>query len=794
MSENPGCRASIDASTKGVGGTFGPMSRDIERGDVADAPSTSERASLLGDDAHARERERSGRRASSRGYGWGARARDVATHPIALAVTVIVAVLGVIYREEMVVANAINDGGYPRVAHEIWLGSDVPGVKRMIFERNRNVLEQAGWSLRLWTEADVNERNFPLTLATIERGRAYHQLTGENVYSMLVDLMKYEILYHNGGLYLDTNVELFKDITPLFDAALATNKEVFMVKDPGDSRFYSAGVLGATTPRAAVFEKVLNTTGYLTGIDFGQRCIANAITGPVWLSHIIFDQHLQDSILALERDVAYPLGCGENQYDTCVREVKAADAENNPDVRWMMDNSVVDGSDITGKRSFTKHMSLTWKRVTSGSDDWNPLTVKQALVQEVDGSYWNTTLPCTTIASAYPDSYAIDHFSFHGASWQTGCDAKQRQQMVINWLEKKVPPNDDLLHKWSLSLVRQLGAPLHTSSLVTRVRLHKSGGVYQKAKLVVAATSIRGGASLLNEVLATTSDHPLNSTLWQREGLPRTDAFFANYITLGDWWSVASLPKYDTASWRGKLRTYLLEIGVKEATIDASFDYPGEFVDEVLSRAWEAGIDKVYVSILGAKLHSTEVERKRAEFVLESIMSSTKEPLVMCVDRKNKLGMYASSLRGALGLAPFQQIRAGADPFDADLIPVREFSSASEPIKFSANVFDEFVRQSRAWLNASKRISAVHERNCVEVSYEDNLATPEALKRTIDTLNDNYALELNSMALPLVKLEKVNKEVAASDFINPEAIPAQALVGAYEPPARPAASRRAAQT
>jgi len=50
------------------------------------------------------------------------------------------------------------------------------------------------------------------------------------------------------------------------------------------------------------------------------------------------------------------------------------------------------------------------------------------------------------------------------------------------------------------------------------------------------------------------------------------------------------------------------------------------------------------------------------------------------------------------------------------------------------------------------------------------------------------------MALPLVKLEKVNKEVAASDFINPEAIPARALVGEYEPPARPAASRRAAQT
>ena len=657
----------------------------------------------------------------------------------------------------------------------------------MIYERNRKVLEQAGWSVRLWTGADVNERNFPMTLATIERGRAYHQLTGENVYSMLVDLMKYEILYHNGGLYLDTNVELFKDVTPLFDAAMAAHKEVFMVKDPGDSRFYSAGVLGATTPGAAVFEKVLNTTGYLTGIDFGQRCIANAVTGPVWLSHVILDQQLQDSILSLERDVAYPLGCGENQYDTCVREVKVEDAENNPDVRWMMDNSVVDGSDITGKSSFTKHMSLTWKRVTSGSHDWDPLTVKQALVQEVDGSYWNTTLPCTTIASAYPDSYAMDHFSFHGASWQAGCDAKERQQMIINWLEKKVPPNDDLLHQWSLSVVRHLGAPLHTSSLVTRVRLHKSGGVYQKAKLIVGATSIRGGASLLNEVLATTSVHPLNSTIWQREGSPRTDAFFANYITLGDWWSATTLPKDDTSSWRGKLRTYLLEIGVKEATIDASFDYPGEFVDEVLSRAWEAGVDKVYVSILGAKLHSTKIERKRAESVLESIMSSTKEPLVLCIDRRNKLGMYASSLRGSMGLAPFQQIRAGADPFDADLIPVRELSSTPETIKFNAKVFDEFVRQSSAWLEASKRISAAHERDCVDVSYEDNLATPDALKRTLAMLNDKYELELNPMALPLVKLEKVNKEVVPADFSNSEAVPRQAFDGVYEPPTRDAA-------
>ena len=51
-------------------------------------------------------------------------------------------------------------------------------------------------------------------------------------------------LYRHGGLYLDTNVELFKDITPLFRRTVREKKEVFMVADPGDSRFYSAGIFG----------------------------------------------------------------------------------------------------------------------------------------------------------------------------------------------------------------------------------------------------------------------------------------------------------------------------------------------------------------------------------------------------------------------------------------------------------------------------------------------------------------------------------------------------------------------
>ena len=122
-----------------------------------------------------------------------------------------------------------------------------------------------------------------------------------------------------------------------------------------------------------------------------------------------------------------------------VKEVTREDAKNDSRVQWMMENDVLSGKELGGtKSSLTKYVAQTWRRVTSGADDWNPLMLSHALVQEADGSFWNTTLPCQTIARQYPRSYAIDHFSFHGASWQDGCTPKERQAMVVEWLEKNI--------------------------------------------------------------------------------------------------------------------------------------------------------------------------------------------------------------------------------------------------------------------------------------------------------------------------------------------------------------------
>ena len=59
---------------------------------------------------------------------------------------------------------------FPAVAHEIWLGDAMPEVKRLLFERNKALLEGLGWRVRLWGVDDVTRENFPATYDALRRG------------------------------------------------------------------------------------------------------------------------------------------------------------------------------------------------------------------------------------------------------------------------------------------------------------------------------------------------------------------------------------------------------------------------------------------------------------------------------------------------------------------------------------------------------------------------------------------------------------------------------------------------
>ncbi len=629
---------------------------------------------------------------------------------------------------------------FPLVAHEIWLGDEMPTVKRLLYERNKEILAWWGWELRLWGVGDIDAANFPHTHIALRRGLRRFETTGENVWSMVGDLMKFEILYRVGGLYLDTNVELLRDPSPLFWDTASAGKQAFFVADPGDNRFVSAGMIGAVEPGSALLGAVVTNGAYLDGVDFAQRCIANAVTGPVMLTaHLENEKKLLETVSIFDRDVAYPLACGENYLDPCVArldregdgeagagpdaflQTKYAAATARADAAATARSMAGVGSSSLGAFArdnappappvgALRRVARTAADVAATAAKWREAdearreaewrrnavgaTSSWRVVVENDGARWNATVPCRAVARAYPDSYAIDHFSVGGASWQQNCDRLEKAELMTKWVEEKTPADAKLVHDWAMSAVRFLGGPERGRAFVKRIRMHQTNGAGGRARLMLVASSLRAGGALLNEMLETTADHPVDSKIWYREDEARADAFFVTYVTLGDLWSHGAFERVREGSWQDKLRAYLLQAGVSRRAIDDAHVDPETFVEETLERLWESGIDVVHVMLTqsGAGLRSkvsessdpsgsppsvagsspgvanatsspananatTELERARPKNnteVLEALLAKFPDSPTVCLRRRNVLDAYVSLYRAEHGDAPWQ--------------------------------------------------------------------------------------------------------------------------------------------
>lgn len=90
----------------------------------------------------------------------------------------------------------------PKIVHQIWLGSEVPKKFSSWMSSWANM---QGWEYKLWTDKDVV--NFPL------HNRDLYDNAKD--YGEKADILRYEILYREGGLYTDVDFENIN--TELFD-------------------------------------------------------------------------------------------------------------------------------------------------------------------------------------------------------------------------------------------------------------------------------------------------------------------------------------------------------------------------------------------------------------------------------------------------------------------------------------------------------------------------------------------------------------------------------------------------
>ncbi len=151
----------------------------------------------------------------------------------------------------------------PRTIHRVWIGEEVMPAEH---ERFGETFTQhhPDWEIRLWTSEDLP--TLDITVADRQRSRTHSELS---------NLMRYEVLHRFGGVYVDTDFECLRPLTPLLrgiDAFAA-------LELPGRT---ATGILGSV-PGHPVFARAARQAR----LTLGEGAHSADANGPYFFSLIL---------------------------------------------------------------------------------------------------------------------------------------------------------------------------------------------------------------------------------------------------------------------------------------------------------------------------------------------------------------------------------------------------------------------------------------------------------------------------------------------------------------------------
>ena len=105
----------------------------------------------------------------------------------------------------------------PRVIHQVWLGGEMSLPQRYFHQKAARMYP--GYVMKLWKEEDITKETFPLTYDLVINLLDFHKHRGSGFSKLatVTDIMRHEILYHEGGFWRDAGMNLFR---PVFDQFL----------------------------------------------------------------------------------------------------------------------------------------------------------------------------------------------------------------------------------------------------------------------------------------------------------------------------------------------------------------------------------------------------------------------------------------------------------------------------------------------------------------------------------------------------------------------------------------------
>jgi len=113
----------------------------------------------------------------------------------------------------------------PKVFHRIWLGTEQMPDEFVRYGESW-IKHHPDWTMQLWTDENlpalINQQEFLLAHNTAQRA----------------DILRYEVIYQFGGVYIDTDFECLRNIEPLLQSTHA-----FVAKS--DPHLVAIGIFGA---------------------------------------------------------------------------------------------------------------------------------------------------------------------------------------------------------------------------------------------------------------------------------------------------------------------------------------------------------------------------------------------------------------------------------------------------------------------------------------------------------------------------------------------------------------------
>lgn len=170
----------------------------------------------------------------------------------------------------------------PKVFHRVWLGS-APMPPELARFGDSWLEKHPGWRMRLWTDNDLIRLSLASKDPLVESERLTH----------MADVLHYEIIRHNGGVFLEIDFECIKNIEPLI-----YNIESFAAFEI-DGRVSSA-IFGAVSHHASI-EYLL--AAFSRGWPIASTSIGSELMTTSYIN--------RNDVRLLESMIFYPCGFDE---------------------------------------------------------------------------------------------------------------------------------------------------------------------------------------------------------------------------------------------------------------------------------------------------------------------------------------------------------------------------------------------------------------------------------------------------------------------------------------------------